>query len=248
MLDSLEGKRGEVRFKPPIPALVGLFGKPTVVNNVLTLATVPMVLADGGQAYAALGVGRSRGTQVFQLAGNIARGGIVEASFGISLGELVQTWGGGTASGRPVKAVQVGGPLGAYIPPSQFDLPMDYEAFLAADAMVGHGGLVVFDDTMDAAAMARFAMEFCARESCGKCTPCRIGSVRGTEVIDRVMAAPDEDNRQSELALLEDLCETMTKGSLCALGGLTPMPVRSALQHFPDDFAPRTAARQEDQS
>jgi formate dehydrogenase iron-sulfur subunit len=236
MLESLEGKRGEVRAKPPIPAIEGLFGRPTVVNNVLTLGAVPMVLADGGEAYAALGVGRSRGTSVFQLAGNVARGGIVETDFGVSLGELVEGFGGGTASGRPVKAVQVGGPLGAYLPPSRFDLPMDYEAFADAGAMVGHGGLVVWDDTMDAAAMARFAMEFCAKESCGKCTPCRIGSIRGVEVIDRIRAAPDDGVRRTQLVLLEDLCTTMTKGSLCAMGGLTPMPVRSALEHFPEDF------------
>jgi formate dehydrogenase iron-sulfur subunit len=233
MLDSLEGKRGEVRAKPPIPALQGLFGRPTVVNNVLTLAAVPMVLADGGEAYAALGTGRSRGTQVFQLAGNVARGGIVEADFGVSLRELVEDYGGGSASGRPVKAVQVGGPLGAYLPPNRFDLPMDYEAFAEAGAMVGHGGVVVFDDTMDAAAMARFAMEFCAKESCGKCTPCRLGSTRGVEVIDRIRAGTE---REANLVLLEDLCATMTKGSLCAMGGLTPMPVRSALEHFPADF------------
>ena len=236
MLESLEGKRGEVRAKPPIPALEGLFGRPTVVNNVLTLSAVPMVLADGGEAYAALGTGRSRGTQVFQLAGNVARGGIVEADFGITLDTLVNDFGGGTASGRPVKAVQVDGPLGAYLPPSQFALPMDYEAFAEAGAMVGHGGIVVWDDTLDAAAMARFAMEFCAKESCGKCTPCRVGSIRGVEVIDRVIAAPDDGVRRTQLTLLEDLCTTMTKGSLCAMGGLTPMPVRSALEHFPQDF------------
>ena len=236
MLESLEGKRGEVRAKPPIPALEGLFGKPTVVNNVLTLSAVPMVLADGGAAYAALGVGRSKGTQVFQLAGNIKRGGIVEADFGITLGTLVDDFGGGSASGRPVKAVQVGGPLGAYVPTSQFDLPMDYEAFAEANAMVGHGGIVVWDDTMDASLLARFAMEFCAKESCGKCTPCRIGSTRGVEVVDRIRTATDDGVRRTQLVLLEDLCTTMTKGSLCAMGGLTPMPVRSALEHFPEDF------------
>ncbi len=233
MLESLEGKRGVIRPKPPIPALAGLFGKPTVVNNVITLASVPGVLADGGASYAALGVDRSRGTQVFQLAGNIARGGIVETAFGISLGDLVNTYGGGTRSGRPVRAVQVGGPLGAYLPVDQFDLPLDYEAFAAAGAMVGHGGLVVFDDTVDMAVQARFAMEFCAEESCGKCTPCRIGSVRGVEVIDKIIADQDRD---ANLILLDDLCETMVEGSLCAMGGLTPMPVRSAIEHFPDDF------------
>ncbi len=233
MLESLEGKRGEVRAKPPIPALQGLFGRPTVVNNVLTLGAVPMILADGGEAYAALGVGRSRGTQVFQLAGNVARGGIVEADFGITLGELINDFGGGTRSGRPVRAAQVGGPLGAYLPAARFDVPMDYEALAAADAMLGHGGIVVFDDTMDASAMARFAMEFCAKESCGKCTPCRVGSVRGIEVIDRIRAGTDRD---ANLVLLQDLCTTMTKGSLCAMGGLTPMPVQSALTHFPEDF------------
>jgi formate dehydrogenase iron-sulfur subunit len=233
MLDSLEGKRGMVRAKPPIPALSGLFGKPTVVNNVLTLAAVPMVLADGAAAYQEYGVGRSRGTQVFQLAGNIARGGVVELPFGVTLGELVNGYGGGTRSDRPVRAVQVGGPLGAYVPVGQFDLRMDYEEFAAAGAMVGHGGIVVFDDTVDMARMARFAMEFCAVESCGKCTPCRMGAVRGTETIDKIIAGVD---REANLALLEDLCELMTDGSLCAMGGLTPMPVRSAVKHFGEDF------------
>ena len=233
MLDSLEGKRGMVRAKPPLPALEGLFGKPTVVNNVLTLGSVPAVLADGAAAYAARGVERSRGTQVFQLAGNIRRGGVVETAFGVTLRELVEDFGGGTASGRPVRAVQVGGPLGAYLAPTQLDLPMDYEAFAAEGAMVGHGGVVVHDDTADMAGLARFAMEFCAEESCGKCTPCRVGSVRGVEVIDKITAGVD---RRENLLLLQDLCELMTEGSLCAMGGLTPGPVRSALAHFPEDF------------
>lgn len=233
MLESLEGKRGMVRAKPPIPAIEGLFGKPTVVNNVLTLATVPVVLAEGAQAYQRLGVERSRGTQVFQLGGNIAHGGIVETAFGITLRELIEEYGGGTHSGRPIRTAQVGGPLGAYLPESMFDLPMDYEAFAAAGAMVGHGGVVVFDDTVDMAAQARFAMEFCAEESCGKCTPCRVGAVRGVEVIDKIVAGT---HRDENLALLEDLCDLMTEGSLCAMGGLTPLPVRSALTHFPDDF------------
>jgi formate dehydrogenase iron-sulfur subunit len=233
MLESLEGKRGMVRAKPPIPALEGLFGQPTVVNNVLSLATVPTILANGAAAYAAFGTGRSLGTNVFQLGGNVARGGIIETAFGITLGELVEDLGGGTASGRPTRAVQVGGPLGAYLPVEQFDLPMDYEAFAAAGAMVGHGGIVVFDDTVDMAAMARFAFSFCAEESCGKCTPCRVGAVRGVETIDRIRAGED---RAKNLVLLDDLCELMTDGSLCAMGGLTPMPVRSAVRHFGKDF------------
>jgi formate dehydrogenase iron-sulfur subunit len=233
MLESLEGKRGTVRAKPPIPALEGLFGRPTVVNNVLSLASVPAILADGAAAYAALGTGRSRGTSVFQLGGNIARGGIVETPFGITLGELVNDLGGGTASGRPVRAMQVGGPLGAYVPAEQLDLPMDYEAFAAAGAMLGHGGVVVFDDTVDMAAMARFAFSFCAEESCGKCTPCRVGAVRGVETIDRIRSGQD---REKNLVLLDDLCDLMTDGSLCAMGGLTPMPVRSAVRHFGEDF------------
>jgi formate dehydrogenase iron-sulfur subunit len=233
MLESLEGRRGQVRPKPPIPALEGLFAKPTVVNNVLTLAAVPYVLEHGPEKYAEHGVGRSRGTSVFQLAGNVARGGIVETAFGITLGELVNGYGGGAASGRPVRAVQVGGPLGAYLPVERFDLPMDYEEFAKAGAMVGHGGIVVFDDTVDMAAMARFAMEFCAEESCGKCTPCRVGAVRGVETIDRIRAGQD---RERNLVLLDDLCELMTDGSLCAMGGLTPMPVRSAVRHFGEDF------------
>jgi formate dehydrogenase iron-sulfur subunit len=236
MLESLEGRRGMVRAKPPIPAIEGLFGLPTVVNNVLTLGSVPMVLAAGSAAYHDLGVERSRGTQVFQLAGNVARGGIVETAFGISVDELVNGYGGGTRSGRPVRAVQVGGPLGAYLPVSRLDLPMDYEALAAAGAMLGHGGIVVFDDTVDMARQARFAMEFCAEESCGKCTPCRVGAVRGVEVIDRIMAGQD---RETNLVLLDDLCTLMTDGSLCAMGGLTPNPVRSALENFSDDFEPR---------
>jgi formate dehydrogenase iron-sulfur subunit len=233
MLESLEGKRGMVRPKPPIPALEGLFGKPTLVHNVLTLAAVPGIMADGAAAYQALGMERSRGTQVFQLAGNIARGGIVELAFGVTLAELIEGYGGGTRSGRPLRAVQVGGPLGAYLPADTLDVPMDYEALAAAGGLLGHGGIVAFDDTVDMAAQARFAMEFCAVESCGKCTPCRIGSTRGVEVIDRITAGID---RERNLVVLEDLCTTMTDGSLCAMGGLTPLPVRSALAHFPEDF------------
>jgi formate dehydrogenase iron-sulfur subunit len=233
MLESLEGKRGMVRAKPPIPALEGLFGKPTVVNNVLTLGSVPAVLADSGAAYAAYGFDRSLGTQVFQLAGNIAQGGIVETAFGITLDELINGYGGGTRSGRPARAAQIGGPLGAYVPASQFDLRAGYESLAEADAMIGHGGIVVFDDTVDMAQQARFAMEFCAEESCGKCTPCRIGSIRGVEVIDRIVA---DDDRAANLVLLGDLCDLMTEGSLCAMGGLTPMPVRSALRNFAEDF------------
>ncbi|GAA2359999.1 NADH-quinone oxidoreductase subunit NuoF [Saccharopolyspora halophila] len=233
MLESLEGNRGMVRPKPPIPAINGLFGKPTAVNNVLTLASVPTILADGAQSYAELGVGRSLGTQVFQLAGNIARGGAFETAFGLSIDELVNGYGGGTRSGRPVRAVQIGGPLGSYVPPEKFGLPMDYEALAEAEAMVGHGGIVVFDDTADMAAMARFAFEFCAEESCGKCTPCRVGAVRGVETIDKITGGQDRDGN---LGVLNDLCELMTDGSLCAMGGLTPNPVRSALAHFPEDF------------
>jgi formate dehydrogenase iron-sulfur subunit len=233
LLESLEGKRGVVRAKPPLPAHVGLFGKPTVINNVLSLASVPAILADGAAAYAALGMGKSRGTQVLQLAGNIARGGILEIPFGATLKEVVQEWGGGTANGRPVRTAQVGGPLGAYIPAHQFDVPIDYEAFAARDAIVGHGGIVVFDDTVDMAQQARFAMEFCKAESCGKCTPCRIGSTRGVEVIDKIIEGQDRDKN---LQLLEDLCEVMADASLCAMGGLTPLPVRSALRHFGEDF------------
>ena len=233
MLESLEGKAGIIRYKPPLPAIEGLFGKPTVVNNVVTLGSVPDIIALGSDVYAAHGVGRSRGTLAFQLAGNIRRGGLVEKAFGITLRELIVDWGGGTASGRDVKAVQIGGPLGAYFPDSLLDTPLDYEAFVKAGGMIGHGGIVVFDDTVDMSAQARFAMEFCAIESCGKCTPCRIGSVRGVEVIDRITS---NENREDNLNLLNDLCDTMIDGSLCAMGGLTPFPVRSAVEYFPEDF------------
>lgn len=238
LLESLEGKRGTVRYKPPLPALEGLFGRPTVVNNVITLATVPAILAHGADAHHTLGSGRSRGTLTVQLCGNIRRPGLYELPFGLPLGDLIERLGGGTLSGRPVRAVQVGGPLGAYFPPSLFDTPLDYEAFAARGGMLGHGGVVVFDDSVDMAEQARFAMAFCARESCGKCTPCRIGATRGVEVIERIQAGIEPDRN---LALLKDLCNVMEKGSLCALGGLTPYPVMSAVRHFPDDFAATTA-------
>jgi formate dehydrogenase iron-sulfur subunit len=233
LLESLEGKRGMVHFKPPVPAVSGLFGKPTVVNNVITFASVPLILEKGAAFYRDYGRGRSRGTLPIQLTGNIRRGGLVEKAFGVTLRELLYDWGGGSASGRPIRAVQVGGPLGAYLPESQFDTPLDYEAFASIGAMVGHGGIVAFDDTVDMARMARYAMEFCAIESCGKCTPCRIGSTRGFEVIDRIIEGGD---LAAAVKLLEDLCETMVQGSLCALGGMTPYPVLSALEHFPEDF------------
>ncbi|WP_409280914.1 formate dehydrogenase beta subunit [Pseudomonas defluvii] len=236
LLDSLEGKRGIVRAKPPIPALQGLFGLPTLVHNVLTLASVPLILAKGAQFYRDYGMGRSLGTMPFQLAGNIRHGGLVERAFGLTLRELVEDYGGGTASGRPLKAAQVGGPLGAWVPPGQFDTPLDYEAFAAIGAMLGHGGVVVADDSLDMARMARFALQFCAEESCGKCTPCRIGSTRGVEVIDRLLAAPDQHGRDEQVIILKDLCDTLQYGSLCALGGMTSYPVASALKHFPADF------------
>src|SRR5580704_9339458 len=235
LLESLEGRRGIVRAKPPLPAHKGLFGKPTVINNVLSFAAIPFILAGGAKAYADFGLGRSRGTMPIQLAGNIRYGGLFEIAFGITLGELVDEIGGGTASGRPVRAVQVGGPLGAYFPRALFDTPFDYESFAARDGLIGHGGIVVFDDSVDMSKQARFAMEFCAIESCGKCTPCRIGSTRGVETIDKIRTG----NRVPEnIAVIEDLCNTMKFGSLCALGGFTPYPVMSALTHFREDFGP----------
>jgi formate dehydrogenase iron-sulfur subunit len=233
LLDSLEGKRGLIRFKPPLPAIKGLMGKPTVVNNVLTLGAVSTVLARGAKHYQEFGTGRSRGTLTVQLAGNIKRGGVVELAFGHTLRELVEEFGGGTASGRPMRAIQVGGPLGAYLPESQWDVPLDYESLAEIGGMLGHGGIVVFDDTVDMLEQARFAMEFCAVESCGKCTPCRVGSVRGVELIDRVRSG---ERRAADIELLEELCTTMSDGSLCAMGGLTPYPVRSAVKHFGRDF------------
>jgi formate dehydrogenase iron-sulfur subunit len=239
LLESLEGRRGQVRFKPPLPAIAGLFGRPTVINNVITFASVPAILARGADWYRDFGTGRSRGSLPIQLAGNVKRGGLVEKAFGITLRELLEEFGGGTRSGRPIRAVQVGGPLGAYWPESRFDTPLDYEAFAQGGGMLGHGGIVVFDDTVDLAAQARYAMEFCALESCGKCTPCRIGSTRGVEVIDRLLAG---ERPALQATLLRDLCNTLTHGSLCALGGLTPLPVISALDHFPEDFAKPRAA------
>jgi formate dehydrogenase iron-sulfur subunit len=244
LLESLEGKRGTVRAKPPLPALKGLFGKPTIVNNVLSFASVPWILDHGARAYADHGMGRSLGTLPVQLAGNVKRGGLIELAFGITLREVIEGFGGGTFSGRPVKAVQVGGPLGAYFPEHMLDIPMDYEAFAAAKGLLGHGGIVVFDDGVDLAAQARFAFAFCAKESCGKCTPCRVGAVRGVEVMDRIMAGIEPEKN---FAVLDDLCRLMTDASLCAMGGLTPVPVMSALTHFPEDFdrAPRLPAAAE---
>ena len=239
MLESLEGKKGIVRYKPPLPAIEGLFGQPTVVNNVVTLTSVPNIVNLGAERHASYGVNRSKGTLAFQLSGNILRGGLVEKAFGITLRELIEGFGGGTASGRPVRAVQVGGPLGAYLPVEQLDTPLDYEAFIAIGAMIGHGGIVVFDDTVNMAQQARFAMEFCAIESCGKCTPCRIGSTRGVEVIDRMIAG---ENREENYDLLVELCDTMEGASLCAMGGMTPFPVRSVLKYFAEDFSSAVGA------
>jgi formate dehydrogenase iron-sulfur subunit len=238
LLESLEGRRGIVRAKPPPPAHKGLFGKPTVINNVLSFAAIPFILAGGAKAYADFGMGRSRGTMPIQLAGNVKHGGLFEVAFGITLGELVDDIGGGTLTGRPVRAVQVGGPLGAYFPRALFDTPFDYEAFAARDGLIGHGGIVIFDDSVDMAKQARFAMEFCAIESCGKCTPCRIGSTRGVETINKIRAG---DRVPENIAVVEDLCDTMKFGSLCALGGFTPYPVMSALKHFREDFGPKPA-------
>lgn len=233
MLESIEGKRGVVRAKPPIPALKGLFGQPTVINNVITFASVPIILARGGAFYKNYGVGRSHGTLPIQLTGNVKYGGLIEKAFGITLRQLMYDYGGGSASGRPIKAVQVGGPLGSYVPEANWDVPLDYEAYAAVGATVGHGGIVVHDDTADLSKLARYAMEFCAIESCGKCTPCRIGSTRGVEVIDRLTSGT---NQPQQVKLLRDLCDTMLHGSLCALGGMTPNPVLSALTYYPQDF------------
>jgi formate dehydrogenase iron-sulfur subunit len=233
LLESLEGKKGVIRYKPPLPAIEGLFAKPTVVNNVLSLATVPIILSKGPQFYADYGMGRSRGTMPFQLAGNIKQGGLFEIAFGLTLRQAIYDFGGGTATGRPLRAVQVGGPLGAYFPDSLLDTALDYEAFAAQKGLLGHGGIVIFDDSVDMAKQARFAMEFCAHESCGKCTPCRIGSTRGVEVIDKII---NDDDRKDNLELLDDLCELMEGASLCLLGGLTPYPVLSAVRFFPEDF------------
>jgi formate dehydrogenase iron-sulfur subunit len=233
LLESLEGKRGIVRAKPPLPAISGLFEKPTVINNVISLASVPIILARGAEFYRDYGMGRSRGTLPIQIAGNVKHGGLVEKAFGITLREMLYDFGGGTRSGKPIRTVQVGGPLGAYLPESQFDTPLDYEAFLALGGTLGHGGIVVFDETVNMAKQARYAMEFCAVESCGKCTPCRIGSTRGKEALDKVIAGED---REQQIHLVRDLCDVMLNGSLCAMGGMTPFPVLSAMNHFPEDF------------
>ena len=249
LLESLEGKRGLVRAKPPLPAIEGLFGQPTVVNNVISLASVPIILSRGSEYYRDFGIGRSRGTLPIQLAGNVARAGLLELAFGISLKELLEDYAGGCKTKKPIRSVQVGGPLGAYLPASQWDTALDYEAFSQMGAVLGHGGIVVFDDSVDMAAQARFAMEFCVEESCGKCTPCRIGSVRGVEVIDKIIEAKaDSDQKAQSLTLLHDLCDTMEFGSLCAMGGMTPFPVRSAIKYFPQDFGLSSTEKTSDKS
>ncbi len=240
LLESLEGKRGEVRAKPPLPALEGLFGKPTLVHNVITLCSIPAIMTMGAQSYRDFGMGKSTGTMPFQIAGNVKHGGLYETAFGVTLRDLIEKIGGGTQSGKAVRAVQIGGPLGAYLPPAMLDLPMDYETMLANGAGVGHGGIVVFDETVNLLEQARYAFEFCVEESCGKCTPCRIGSVRGVEVIDRIR---DNVDREKNFTVLEDLCDLMVDGSLCAMGGMTPIPVKSAVQHFPEDFGMMPAKR-----
>ena len=239
LLESLEGKRGLVRYKPPLPAIKGLFGKPTVVNNVISLATIPIIMSKGAKYYANFGVGRSKGTLPIQLAGNLKNTGLIEKAFGITLRELLYDFGGGSASGKKIKAVQVGGPLGAFIAEEHFDIELDYEAYSKLNAVVGHGGIVAFDETVNMAEMARYSFEFCAIESCGKCTPCRIGSTRGMEVIDKITA---NDEQAKNVQLLENLCDTMVNGSLCAMGGMTPYPVMSALKYFPKDFGVDTNA------
>ena len=233
LLESLEGKRGIIRAKPPLPAIEGLFGKPTLVHNVITLCSVPWIIKNGGNAYAKYGVGASTGTMPFQLSGNVKQGGLVELPFGMPVGELVERFSGGTRSGRPIKALQIGGPLGSYLPTSLFETPLTYEAMAAVGAGIGHGGIVVYDDTVDLSEQARYAFEFCEHESCGKCTPCRIGSVRGVELVEEIRELGASDKR---LITLKDLCETMTQASLCQMGGMTPIPVESALRHFPEDF------------
>ena len=239
LLESLEGKRGEIRTKPPVPAVAGLFGKPTLVHNVISFASVPAIVESGGDWYASLGVGRSTGTMPFQLAGNVKRGGLVEAPFGLTINELVHGYGGGTRSGRPIRTVQIGGPLGAYLKPAEFDAPLTYEHMAGLGAGIGHGGLVVYDDSVDLAEQARYAFAFCEVESCGKCTPCRIGAVRGKEIMDDVVRARSEGRSTTDkLAVLEDLCEVMEAASLCQMGGMTPIPVVSAIKRFPGDFQP----------
>jgi formate dehydrogenase iron-sulfur subunit len=241
LLESIEGRRGIVRAKPPLPAISGLFGKPTVINNVISLATVPVIFARGAEYYKNFGMGRSRGTLPMQLAGNIKFGGLVEKAFGLTLREMLYEYGGGTRSGKPIRAVQVGGPLGAYLPESQFDTPLDYEAFLQIGGTLGHGGIVVFDDSVNMLKQARYAMEFCAVESCGKCTPCRIGSTRGKEAFDKIIAGEDTEQ---QIHLVRDLCDIMLNGSLCAMGGMTPFPVLSAMNHFPEDFGTEKKAKE----
>ena len=236
MLESIEGKRGIVRSKPPLPAIQGLFGQPTVINNVISFASVPIIVARGAAFYRDYGMGRSKGTLPFQLAGNIRYSGLVERAFGLTLRELLYDFGGGSRTGLPIKTVQMGGPLGAYVPEEQWDIPLDYEAYAAVGSVIGHGGLVVHDDTADMAQLARYAMEFCAIESCGKCTPCRVGSTRGVETIDRIVTPDAKHPRVQQVQLLRDLCDTMLYGSLCAMGGMTPYPVMSAINHYPDDF------------
>jgi formate dehydrogenase iron-sulfur subunit len=236
LLESLEGRRGVVRAKPPYPAVAGLYQRPTIVSNVLTFATVPSILAHGGSWFASMGTDRSKGTIALQLGGRVKQPGLVEIPFGATLREVLDQFGGGMPVGARLKAVQVGGPLGSLFPSDRLDIPLCYDVFQEAGAILGHGGIVVYDDETDMVDLARHFMAFTERESCGKCVPCRIGSTRAREILNRVY---EGQGTAQDLSLLTDLGDTMQYASLCALGGRAPYPVLTAMEHFPQEFMGR---------
>ena len=233
MMESIEGKRGLVRSKPPLPAIKGLFNQPTLINNVITLASMSVILFHGKEIFSQFGSGKSVGTMPYQLCGNIKQGGLIEVPFGITLNEMIYDFGAGTFNEKPIHAVQIGGPLGFYLPAHLLNTPLTIEALMDLKGSLGHGGVIVFDDSTNMALQAKFAMDFCAVESCGKCTPCRIGSVRGVELIDKIYNGTAV---KADRILLEELCETMETTSLCAMGGMTPNPVRSIMKYFPNEM------------
>jgi formate dehydrogenase iron-sulfur subunit len=233
LLRSLEGLPALVSTRPPFPAQEGLWRCPTAVNNVETIHTLPWIIEHGGAAYAAIGSETSRGTKVLSLNTRVQRPGIYEVALGMTLRQVIFDLAGGMAAGQTFKAVQVGGPLGGLLPESLLDTPLEFEAMAAAGGLLGHGGIVVYSQQDDLVKIGRGLFHFCAVESCGKCFPCRIGAVRGTELFDQMIADGVTEQR---LTLLSDLCETMKYGSLCAMGGMTPAPIESIVEHFPEEL------------
>jgi len=233
LMMSIEGRRGMPRFRPPFPAQSGLWGKPTNINNVETLANIAWIISHGASAYNSCGTEKSKGTKVFALAGKVTRGGLIEVPMGITLREIVFDIGGGTSSGLEFKGVQIGGPSGGIIPANLADTPVDYDSVTSTGAIMGSGGLIVMDESACMVDVAKFFLNFTQDESCGKCTFCRIGALRMLEILDRISKG---EGKEEDLALLEELAQEVKKGSLCGLGQTAPNPVLTTLKYFRDEY------------